>query len=91
MAIKRHLIGDTIRITWVSSDIVPSAIIAAIYAEDESIVDSGTMTSSGNGHYYYDHTVVSSGPAFYVSQVIATINSKPYKNRQRFQALLGDV
>ena len=88
--IKKHLIGNTIRLTWVSSGITPSSIVASVYDSSETLVDSGTMTSSGNGHYYYDHTVIST-PSFYVAEIIATINSKPYKNRNRFQAVKGEV
>ena len=87
---KRYLIGDTIRLTWVSSDITPSTIIANVFDSSETLVDSGSMTSSGNGHYYFEHTI-SDTPAFYVSQTLATINGKPYKNRTRFQAILGEV
>jgi len=91
MSINRHLIGNTIRLTWVSSDITPSTIIAAVYDKNETLVDSASMVSSGNGHYYHDHTIVDSGQAFYVAQTLATINGKPYKDRKRFQAILGEV
>jgi len=87
---KRHLIGDTIQVTMVNSGVTPSTINCAVYDGSETLVDSGSMTSSGNGHYYFDHTVINT-PGFYVAQTLAMINSKPYKNRIRFQAILAEV
>lgn len=88
--IKKYLVGDTIQITMVNSGVTPSAIMCAVYDSSETLVDSGSMTSSGNGHYYFDHTVTNT-PGFYVAQTLATISSNPYKNRLRFQAVLGEV
>lgn len=90
MSLKKHLIGDTIQITMVNSGVTPSAIVASVFDGDETVVDSGSMTNSGNGHYYFDHTVINT-PGFYVAQTLSTINSKPYKNRIRFQAVLGET
>jgi len=87
---KKHLIGDTIQITWVNSGITPSDLYCATYTGSETLVDSGTMVSSGNGHYYHDHTI-SSLEGYYVSETLATINGKPYKNRIKFKAVTGEV
>jgi len=87
---KKHLIGDTIQITMINSGVTPSVINCSIFTGSETAVETGSMVSSGNGHYYFDHTIADT-PAFYVAETIATINGKPYKNRIRFQATLGEV
>lgn len=92
MTIRRELIGNTIRITWVNSGITPSALIAAIYNGDEVMVDSASMVESGSGlgHYYHDHTVPDT-PGYYVAETLATINSKPYKSRVKYRAVKEEV
>lgn len=87
---KNFLIGDTIKFTWVSSGVVPSSIYAAIFDGNESLVNSASMVSSGNGHFYSLYTV-SDSAGFYVSEMKAIVNSKPYKKRVRFQAVLEEV
>ena len=87
---KKHLIGDTVKVTWVSSDVTPSAIVCSVFNGSEVLVDSGTMTSSGNGHYYYLHTVPDTA-GFYVAQTLATINGDPYKRRVKYQAQRQEV
>jgi len=86
----KALVGDTFQVTWVNSGVTPTSLVAAVYNGSETMIDSGTMTSSGNGHYYYDHTV-SSSAGFYVAETVATINSAPYKRRIRFKAVNGEV
>lgn len=88
---NRHLIGDTIRVTWVSSGTVPDSITAAIYNGQEVLVESGSMVSSGNGHYYYNFTIPDSGQQFYVAETVSYVNSLPYKRRVRFKAILSEV
>jgi len=90
MGIKKYLIGDTIQLTWVNSGITPSDIVASVRDGNEVLVDSGAMVSSGNGHYYFDHTVVNT-LGFYVGETKATINALPYKNRLKFKAVDGSV
>lgn len=87
---ERRLIGDTIQITWVDSGVTPSGITAAIYNGSDTLINSETMTSSGNGHYFADYTIPNT-PGFYVAETIATINSKPYKNRVFFKAVEEDA
>ena len=88
--IKRHLIGDTIQITMVNSGVTPSSAVCKIYNGSETLVGSGSMTSSGNGHYYFNYTIPNTA-GFYVAETLATIGSKPYKNRKKFQAIFGEV
>lgn len=90
MSINKHLIGDTVRLTWVSSDITPSTILANVYNNAETLVGSGSMVSSGNGHYYYDYTIPNT-TGYYVAETLATINSLPYKRRTKFKAVTGEV
>lgn len=90
MSTQDFLCGDTIKIRWVNSGVTPSAIIAAAYTGSETIVDSATMVSSGDGHYYHLHTIPNT-PGYYVAQTLATISGKPYKNRTAYRAVLMDV
>lgn len=90
MSIDRYVAGDTKQFTWVSSGSTPSAISASIIDGGESVVSSSSMTSSGNGHYYVSITLPDT-PGYYVYQNLATVNSKVYKNKQRFKIVLGTV
>jgi len=87
---KQHLIGDTIKVTWINSGVTPTSLICTVYTGSETLVDSGAMTSSGNGHYYFNHTV-SSLQGFYVAETLASINGDPYKRRVKFKAVLDEV
>lgn len=78
--------GDTLIATWVNSGASPSTIVAALFTGSETIVSSGTMTSSGNGHYFKNVTIPDSGDAFYVLQTYAEIDSFPYKRRIKIHA-----
>ena len=88
--VKDWLCGDTISVRWVNSGAAPSPIIAAVYTGSETLVDSAAMVSSGNGHYYHLHTVPNT-PGYYVVETLATLSGKPYKNRERYRAVLLDV
>ena len=88
--INSFLIGDTRKVRWVSSGATVTAIHFAVYNGTETLVDSATMTSSGNGHYYGLHTVPNT-PGHYVVQTLATIDGRPYKTRERYRAIIGDV
>lgn len=90
MSVKDFLCGDTIKIRWVNSGSTPTSIVAATYTGSETIVDSGAMVSSGNGLYYYWHTVPNT-PGNYVTETLAVVGGKPYKNRERYRAVLMDV
>mgnify|MGYP001613287556 CR=1 FL=1 len=90
MSIQDFLCGDTVKIRWINSGITPTTIIATAYTGAETLVDSGAMVSSGNGHYYFLHTIPNT-PGYYVAQTLATISSKPYKNRSQYRAVLKDV
>jgi len=90
MSTQDFLCGDTVKIRWVNSGVTPSAIIATAFDGAEALVDSGTMISSGDGHYYHLHTIPNT-PGYYVAQTLATIAGKPYKNRTPYRAVIKDV
>ena len=90
MSIVKKLIGDTIQVTWVNSGQTPSPLTAAIYDGSDTIVDSASMVSSGNGHFYHLYTLPNT-PGFYVAETLATLAGKPYKNRKTFKAVTGEV
>lgn len=83
-------VGDTIRLTWVSSGAIASDIYAAIKDGDEILVHSESMISSGNGFYYLDYTVPGSS-GYYVSDMIGTIDGKPYVRKLKFKTVTGEV
>lgn len=84
------LIGDTIKVSWVNSGITPTTLVYAVYTGSETLVDSASMTSSGNGFYYGLHTVPNT-PGWYVIETLASISSKPYKRRTKYRAVMEDV
>lgn len=83
-------INDTIKVTWINSGVTPTDIYCAVFTGSETLIDSATMTSSGNGHYYHNHTTVGSA-GFFMAETRATINSKPYTRRQRFRVITGEA
>lgn len=87
---QKKLIGDTVQVTWISSGQTASAIHCAVYNGSETLVDSATMSDSGNGHYYHYHTVPNS-IGFYVAETVATIGGKPYRRRVKYKAVEGEV
>lgn len=92
MSIKDFLCGDTIKVRWVNSGATPTTILFAAYDGIETLVESAAMVASGTspGFYYYMHTIPST-PGYYVTEVVATISGKPFKNRERYRAILQDV
>ncbi len=87
--LKKVLIGDTFKQTWISSGTLPSLISAAIISGSETVINSGTGVSSGNGHYY--RTALINTPGYFVSEWKATIAGNPYKRRLRFKAIRNEV
>lgn len=88
--IKQFLCGNTVKIRWVNSGVIPTSLGFAVYNGSETLVDSGVATSSLTGGFYYLHTVANT-PGMYVAETNATIGGKPYKNREQYQAVLQDV
>lgn len=86
----KYLFGDTKTFTWVSSGQTPSPISVGIINGDEGVVNSSTMTSSGNGHFYKALTLPNT-PGFYAVEYKATINALPFKERNVFQLTKGST
>jgi hypothetical protein len=84
--IKELLPGDTLKYKWVSSGTAPSSASYMVLDWNESVVDSGTLTSSGSGHYYENYTVPTS-EGYYVFKSTVTINTKEYKRSTRFRVI----
>jgi len=88
--IKQRIIGDTVRLTWVSSGAVADSIGVAAYDSDETVVGTVAMVSSGNGHYYGDYTL-SNTPGYIVFQTTAWVSSYRYVNRVKLNKVLEEV
>jgi hypothetical protein len=86
----KYLIGDTMQVTWIDSGTTPSSLHFAVYNGSETLVDSASMTSSGNGHYYGFHTVPNS-TGNYAVKTFATISGKPYGRIEIYKAVNGEV
>ena len=92
MSIKDFLCGDTVKVRWINSGATPTAISFVAYNGFETLIESSTMIASGSlpGFYYYMHTIPST-PGYYVAEVTAIISGKPFKNREKYRAVLQDV
>jgi len=85
------LIGDTVQLTWIdSATAVDSDIAYSVYTGSETIVDTGTLVESGNGHYYQFITVPDA-PGNYVVETLAIISGLPFKRRQMLHLTLTEV
>lgn len=89
MTMKEFDVGDTFQVTWINSNVTPTDIHYTVHDGSESLVDSGTMISSGNGHYYGFHTPNSFG--FFTVRTVATIAGLPFKRSEKFKAILVEV
>lgn len=87
--IRKFPRGDTMQITWVDSGVTTAdSADYSIYSGSETIVNTGTLASSGNGHYYANFTIPSSYDyGFYVSETLVTVGGFPYKRRMNFKVM----
>ena len=88
MSYRKYLIGDTVKFTWINSG-VTMAPTMEVFTGSETVVNTGTFTDSGNGHYFYDYTVNSAG--YYRMKGTGIANSKPYVRDKRIKGVLGGV
>ena len=88
---KKTIVGDTVEFSWVHSAADMSPTIVVYNQDTDTIVDTGTMVSSGadSGHYYYHHTIVSSG--YFVGRMTGTSNGKNYIRDERIIGITGGV
>lgn len=92
MSMTQVQVGDTLKFRWVNSSVIVASVGAiwhAIYDSAETLVNSVTMTSSGNGLYYALARV--NTPGNYVSHWEATIGGLPYVRREKFRAVRTEV
>lgn len=87
---NKFLVGDTMKLTWINSGQTANPIIASIFNGSDSLVNSVSMSSSGDGHYFSNYTLPNT-PGFYVAETLATIAGLPYKNRTRFKVITGET
>ena len=85
------LAGDTIQLTWVSSQTTLSDNYAAIFNDQETLVSSAAMVDSGNGHYYGNYTSAVGSDGYYVAELGGDIDSLPRKKRLRFKVSVTEV
>ncbi len=88
--VKVYEVGGTIKFTWVSSGAVASPIISKISDGAETVVNTATVQSSGNGHYFALHPAPNT-PGFYVNGWLATISANTYANGQIFKVKRTEV
>ena len=87
---KRFIVGDTVKITWINSGVAPDTIKYAVYDGAETLINSGSMVSSGNGHYFAFSTLPSSA-GFYTTETTAEIGGFPFIRRKKIRAIIEDV
>ena len=87
---KRFIVGDTVKITWVNSGVTPDSLTFAVYDGTETLVGSGSMTSSGNGHYFAFSTLPTSA-GFYTTETTAVVGTFPFIRRKKIRAIVEDV
>lgn len=83
--IVESIAGTTIRVTWVSSGVIPGAIFSTLLTGSDSLVSSRTAISSGDGHYYALHDLPDSG-GWYINQWVALVGVNTYRSRQLVRA-----
>ena len=79
------VVGGTVKVTLVNSGVTPSGICSALFNRSETLVDSVTATSSGNGFYYALHTP--NTPGIYVNKWFSAIGANTYVTPQYLRAL----
>lgn len=88
MSFKKGLIGGTIKMTWINSGVTMNPKVTA-FTGSETVVATGDMVDSGNGHYYYNFTIPSSG--FYNLVAIGSAGGYPYKRNEKVKGVTGGV
>lgn len=78
--------GTTIRVTWVSSGVVPSGICSNLLSGSETLVQSVGGVESGDGHYHALHRVPTSG-GWYINRWYAAVAANTYESRQLVRSM----
>lgn len=82
--------GTTFRAGFVSSGDTATAIVSRLLDKNETLVNSTTGQSSGNGFYFALHTLPTT-PGWFVNEWIAVINANTYINRQFVRGVHPEV
>jgi len=89
--ITEFLIGDTVKLTWVNSGVtVSGGPTISLRDGAETIVNTMSLTSSGDGHYYGFMTLPGSS-GLYVMESVASISGYPFKRRAALRTILQEV
>lgn len=88
MSYKKVLIGDTIKFTWINSGVTMNPRMT-VFTGSETVVNTGTLTDSGAGHYYYNYTVDAAG--YYNMVAVGSAAGKPYKRNLKIKGVTGGV
>lgn len=89
--IKEFSAGDTVKVTWINSGVTVSSSYVVTYNGSETLIDSGTLTSSGNGHYYRFVTLPDSVEDYYQMKITAVVDNRPSVRRHRMKTTLNEV
>lgn len=82
--------GTTLRMTWTNSGATVDSIASRLINGSETIVNTITPVSSGNGHYFAVHPIPNT-PGWYVNEWVASIAANTYVNRQFVKAFKPEV
>lgn len=93
MSIQKFVVGDSVKFTWVNSGTTATDLHHEVFDGAETLVDSATMTSSGNGHYYSFFTITDADSAqgYYNVKLKGTIAGNQFVRRHVFKAITGEV
>ena len=92
MSIPEYINGDTPRFVWINSGVSMSPTIE-IRTGSETVVETGTMVDSLNGHYYYqwqtDPNSYSAG--YYVGRMKGSAGGKTFVRDAKIRLIGGGV
>ena len=89
--IKKFLPNDTAKFTWVNTGATLDSGYLKVEDNDEAVVSSVALTSSGDGHYFGLYTTPVGSDGYYVGELGGNISGNPYTRRIRFQVKVFEV
>lgn len=93
MTMQQIELGSTKKFTWINSGATVTAQLSLIRTGSETIINTVSLTDSGNGHWFSLHTflVGTFAPGYYSQEFRMTIGGNPYNARQRFRLIQTEV
>lgn len=91
MSLKKFEPEDTMTISWIDSGVSLDSSSWMIIDGNETILESGSLTSSGNGHYYNRYTIPASFDGYYVARIVCSVGGTPYRRSTRFRVIGSEV